>query len=43
MCGKGKGEVYEREGKEGGREGGDWEGKKKERGDAQKIMGITCM
>ena len=35
-CGKGKGEIHVgvREGKEGGREGGEWEGKKKERGDS---------
>ena len=32
-----------REVKEGEREGGEWEGKKKERGEAQEIVGNTCM
>ena len=31
------------EGGEGKREGGEWERKKKERGEAQEIVGITCM
>ena len=30
-CGEGRGEIGVRERKEGGREGGEWEGKKKER------------
>ena len=41
--GKGQGEIGVREGKEEGREGGEWEGKKKERGEAQEIVSIKCM